>query len=208
MGDASILRFQSRTHQALVIVPLRNYMEMSMASQLDRLVKLMPPLSPRPGNVVDWKLAEDVFGVTFPTDYKQFIDLYGNVIWCDAFRPFYPNTSSRAECENSKQHYLDVLSKMYKFDIITGDGVRVDIPPYPTRGGLLPCLADTDGGWVCWHMKGNPEKWTMTLYNGGTMWFFPMSLTKMIADWIEQVPPADAVWHSEHLEPDEYGITP
>jgi hypothetical protein len=177
-------------------------------TNLDRLVKLMPPLSPRPGGDVDWGLAEDVFNITFPADYKQFINTYGNVIWCDVFRPFFPNTTTRKDCEESRQQYIDVLSNMYKHDILDGNGDKINIPPYPANGGLLPCLADTNGGWVCWHVQGKPDKWTTVLYNGGTAWFFPMGLTRLIADWIERIPPADAIWDESHLEPENFGITP
>ena len=44
----------------------------------------------------DWSRPEirSLFELAFPEDYKQFIHTYGNVIWCDLFRPVYPDTSS------------------------------------------------------------------------------------------------------------------
>ena len=175
---------------------------------LARLKKLMPPLDSPPESVVEWSLAETGFGITFPEDYKEFVRTYGNVIWCDLFRPIYPATSTQQACEESKAYCLKVLSYMYKAKILGGDGKQISIPPYPALGGLLPCLADTNGGYLCWHTSGQPNEWTTALYYGGNAWFFPMGLTQLIADWIEQIPPADAIWDTHHLEPDDYGISP
>jgi hypothetical protein len=83
---------------------------------------------------------------------------------------------------------------------------EIDIPPYPAGGGLLPCLADTNGGFICWHTTGPPDEWTTAMVNSGNIWFFPMGITQLIADWIEQIPPGDDLWDKHHLEPGDYGI--
>ena len=80
---------------------------------VEKLRKLVPPLEPPPENDVDWKIAEQIFGIDFPEDFKHFVKVYGNVMWCDMFRPIYPKTESIESCEQSKQYVLRTLSAMY-----------------------------------------------------------------------------------------------
>ncbi len=82
-------------------------------SHVQKLTQLVPPLDPPPENVVDWKMAEDVFGISYPNDFRQLIHCYGNVMWCDLFRPVYPKTQTRAGCQESKEYVLELLSAMY-----------------------------------------------------------------------------------------------
>jgi hypothetical protein len=76
---------------------------------LERLKTLMPPLPNPPNRDVDWELAEDVYGLPFPSDFKEFVATYGNLRWCDLFAPIYPITSSRKTCVKSRELVLDYL---------------------------------------------------------------------------------------------------
>jgi len=174
---------------------------------LDKLKKLMPPLDPPPENSVDWAMAEQVFGLSFPNDFKQFVYTYGNVIWCDLFRTIYPETDTREACLKSREYTLELLSHICSDRLYDADGNVFDIPPYPSPGGLLPCLTDTNSDFICWRTVGHPDEWTTVKYSVGSVFMFPFDLTQLICDWIEQIPPADQAWSSYFLKPEKYGIS-
>jgi len=178
-----------------------------MASQhLERLKTFMPPLNPPPENEVNWKMAEEVFGLSFPLDFKQFVFTYGNVIWCDLFRAIYPETSSREACEKSREDLIETLTHICSDRLYDEAGNIVNIPAYPSPGGLLPCLTDTNTAFMCWRTVGAPHEWTLLKYSSGNLFMFPMDLTQLICDWIERKPPADKAWGEFFLKPERYGI--
>jgi hypothetical protein len=128
-------------------------------NHLERLKRLMPPIDPPPESDVNWPMAEEIFGTRFPTDFKNLIATYGNVIWCDLFRFIYPETSDEPACRRSREDVIETLSYLCGGENRLWDesGQEIHIPPYPESGGLLPCLTDTNTGFVCWHMVGNPD---------------------------------------------------
>jgi hypothetical protein len=168
---------------------------------IEKLKKAMPPLDPPPDNVVDWAMVRDVYGLDFPNDFKDFITTYGNVIWCDLFRAIYPETGTRQECEASRTDVLETLSLIGGDRLYDVDGNVVEVPCYPTPGGLLPCLTDTNSDFILWRTEGEPDDWTVVKYSCGNVFMFDFGLTQLICDWIERVPPADQVWGAVFLGP-------
>lgn len=171
---------------------------------VNRLKQLMPPLEPPPDNQVDWEVAEDVFGRSFPIDFKEFVRAYGNVIWCDLFRAIYPGSETRDACQKSRDYVENLLAAMYGAKLWGSDGKEIHIPPYPASEGLLPCLIDTNSDIVCWYTVGHPDSWTTVLFQEGNLFFFPCDVTQLICDWIEQIPPAAEVWGTLNMR--KFGI--
>jgi hypothetical protein len=170
---------------------------------LDRIKQRLPPLDPPPESHVDWTMAEGVYGLAFPTDFKQFIATYGNVEWCDLFRPVYPRTESRKACEQSRASVLQTLDAMYAARLWDRDGNLVNIPPYPASGGLLPCVIDSNSDVLCWRTDGPPDGWTLAYFQEGNVFFYPCDVTQLICDWIERIPPATEVWGDPTQRPFE-----
>lgn len=166
----------------------------------------MLPLSPPPDNTVDWALAEEVYRLSFPNDFKQFIGVYGNIIWCDLFRAIYPETQSRDMCEKSKEYVHEILAAIFSGELWDVDGNAINLLPYPSTGGLLPCLVDTNTSFICWITKGKPDEWTTVKCSSGTVCMYPFSLTELIINWLEQIPPADKVWSSYFFGPKKFGV--
>src|SRR5262245_44742831 len=115
----------------------------------------MPPPAAPPQNDIDWEVAEDVLGLKLPDDFKGFVRAYGNSIWCDTFRPVYPE-NSRKGCEEYRTYLLELLEPM---DYLYDDKQDLDFKRYPERGGLLPCLIDFGGKHVCWVAEGDANNW-------------------------------------------------
>lgn len=175
---------------------------------LERLKELMPPLEPAPDSVVDWNVARDVFGLSFPADFTEFVATYGNVIWCDLFRPIYPITKTLSDCQKSKDHVLEILGRMYKSDLLDEENRIINLPHYPAPGGIFPCLVDTNGCYICWITTGAPDNWITAKFDSGYLQVFQCDLTQLICAWIEQKPPASDIWDSTFLETDNYGLAP
>jgi len=172
---------------------------------LEELKVLMPPLEPPPDNNVDWEMAEQVCRIRFPEDFKQFISIYGNVIWCDLFRAIYPETDTWEKCEKSREEVLETLAIIFNDGFCNEDGTAItNLRPHPNPGGLLPCLTDTNSSFVCWLTSGKPEEWTLIKWHFGTVTFYDFTLTQLIRDWIKQVPPAKDAWGAFFLKPENY----
>ena len=78
------------------------------AKYIDKLKKLLPPPAKPPLNEANWQVAEEILGLQIPADFKEFVQTYGNAIWCDSFKPVYPG-NTRRECEEYKAHLLELL---------------------------------------------------------------------------------------------------
>jgi hypothetical protein len=168
---------------------------------VEKLRKLAPPLEAAPENVVDWAMAEKVYDLVFPEDFKKFIGVYGNVMWWDLFRPIYPRTESLDACRESKESVVRLLASMYSAKLWNENGEVVDIPPYPKPEGLLPCFLDTNGDIVCWHTVGEPDQWKVVVFQEGNLFFFPFDVTQLICDWVEHIPPASGIWRPFDIRP-------
>src|SRR5690349_17863842 len=131
---------------------------------LQKLASLVPPLDQPPENVVDWGMVEQEYGLPFPDDFKKLVTTYGNVMWCDLFRPIVPKTDSLNACRKSKAYVLSLLAAMYATQLWDEHGNEVDIPPYPAREGLLPCVIDTNSDIISWYTLGDPDEWKTVLF--------------------------------------------
>jgi hypothetical protein len=86
-------------------------------------------------------------------------------------------------------------------------GKKLEIPLYPDPGGLLPCLLDFGGGFLCWITEGEPDGWSvMTWYAGTCVIFRGMSVTRLICEWIEQKGRAKSAWPDSYLQPESFEL--
>jgi hypothetical protein len=117
---------------------------------------LKPPASPiDAGKGKDWGSITAKFNAPLPTDYMQFIDIYGSGEvggWLTVFNPF---------SENQNISLLDQF-----FFLLSGlNATKSEFPescPYPLLfepGGLLPWGISIDGDIYCWLTVGASGKW-------------------------------------------------
>ena len=134
----------------------------------------------------DWQHVEQRLVTALPTDYKQFIQLYGTgaineflVIWNPFASNEYVNLLQRSQVEGDA--YRSTKSS-YPHHFV--DDV------YPDLGGLLAFAATDNGEVLYWRTQGQPDQWTVSVYesrgpkhfdcNGSMTQFLIWLLTKTI----------------------------
>lgn len=123
------------------------------AAELASLVA--PPPSSERRSASSWAAVEAAVGTALPTDYKDFIDVFGtgrlaNFIWI--FDPF-----SEARYLNLVEQAPRHLSELRRLASDFGEKLQFDL--YPDAGGLLPLGVTDNGDLLHWLTKGRPNDW-------------------------------------------------
>jgi hypothetical protein len=139
------------------------------------LVSLVTPPS-RPigvGSPQGWLDVEKRLGGRLPSDFKQYIDTYGQGEILDlAFveSPFAWDAGDRWFSERSRilEYFRGAL-----------DAYGFGLQAWPEKGGILPWGSDSDGNYLSWKTSDSPEDWTTVVifdrFGGYTS--IPLSMT-------------------------------
>lgn len=121
---------------------------------------LKPPTAPvELGISQNWGRITSKFGFPLPTDYMQFVDLYGSGEiggWLTVFNPFSKNPNI-----SFVEQFFYVLSSISE--------IKKEFPescPYPLLfepEGLLPWGISIDGDIYCWSTTGSSGKWKIVI---------------------------------------------
>ena len=121
-------------------------------------------IAPIPRNTVEtanwsmWRELEPSWGITFPSDYKEFISSYGTVCIADFIYVFNPISKNRnvnlVEMRDQVLNGFRYLRDKY-------GASEVPFPLYPEPGGLLPCGTTDNGNTLFWLTDGSPENWPL-----------------------------------------------
>lgn len=154
-----------------------------------------PPENPRHCDV-DWAAVEKTIGLTYPATFKEFVGVYGGSIWCDHFGPFY----AAGPLQNLKKFKRTVADRlkwlegnMYVFD--TGRR-KIDLPLYPSAGGLFPFAHDFSGSLYCWQTSSmDPGEWPIVCwFQSSIVVLNDMTIGKMLWDWLDGAPRMVDLW--------------
>jgi hypothetical protein len=107
-----------------------------------------------------WQKIEDELGISFPDDYKQFIDIFGtayigNFIY--VLNPFAENRNF-----NFSEQHIMILEAFREIGSFFG-GEKFPYPLYPDKGGLLPWGFSINGDHLFWFAQGEPQEWTIAV---------------------------------------------
>jgi hypothetical protein len=157
-------------------------------------VRLPRPVKPyKAGNTEGWSIVETRLGTKLPTDYKEFINVYGSGIICGFLRihnPFVAET----------EHYTDwFYSVMEMFKVIE----KFDAPLFPMPHGLLPCGRTENGGlYIVWKTGRIPDAWTIGLINMDTLniTYLEYSLVYFIARVIQGNVPGKVLNYADRID--------
>ena len=127
-------------------------------SALEEICHLIPPPI-RPNNAGhDWKYVENQLGLRLPSDYKDFVSLYGKgVFGRDQLWVFHPLSWS-----NIRDSWADRASIFRDW---ADAGVEVPYPVFPDFEGLLPCVTLSDVNSFCWLTRGSPDNWPIVYFD-------------------------------------------
>jgi hypothetical protein len=127
-------------------------------------------------------------GFRLPTDYKDYVSLYGAGRWADFFAilsPFYewkqPQTTDYFDWIRTRLDGLDEMHQSFPHHA----------PPFyrhPAPGGLVPIGYTDNGGTLCWQTIDEPDSWTIVCFAGKfSLGYdkFPMCLTGFLAELLE-----------------------
>jgi hypothetical protein len=160
---------------------------------------LAPPLKPHCAvrDEAAWQALEQKHQIVFPSDFKQFIGVYGTgtiVDFITIFNPF-----SITEDANFFHNMEFVLPNERRFQ-------QIPLPLYPEAHGLLPFATTYDGDNLWWQTTGMPDEWhtVITRVKSDEYELYPMTVTEFFTQIIvhDPDPKKDIVTNSDIL----YGL--
>lgn len=151
------------------------------------LILAPPPVFPiAVGNIELWGREQIKWNLSFPEDYVDFINRYGNGRFNGFFgfpSPFY--ASKRELCfADFVQLRLDGI----KFAQRHMPKHTASFPLYPTNGGLFPIGYTDNGGTFFWETAGAPSKWKIVCMDNGysnRCDIFDLPVTDFVSHWLE-----------------------
>lgn len=160
---------------------------------------LAPPLKPHCAvrDEAAWQTLEQQHQLIFPSDFKQFIGVYGTgtiVDFITIFNPF-----STYESANFFHNMNFVLPNERRFQ-------QIPLPLYPEPNGLLPFANTYDGDNLWWQTTGAPDEWhtVITRVKSDEYERYPLTMTEFFTNLIahDPDPKKDIVTNSDIL----YGL--
>jgi hypothetical protein len=149
--------------------------------QRELLSEAPPPTQPEYAGAPDaWEAVEASLGSRLPADYKWLINTYGSGDFCDLLVVLSPFVAS--ESSNLVEQVRPILGT-YK----SGGPDLCPFPCFPEPGGLLPFAGDTNGGNLFWLTRGEPDDWTLVIFDWRGGWDYqeyPLGLVRFLAEWI------------------------
>ncbi|MFL9674322.1 MULTISPECIES: SMI1/KNR4 family protein [Pseudomonas] len=169
---------------------------------INKLIALLSPPSQRIFDNAVWATFESEGGLRLPSDFKQFISIYGcgavdDFVW--VLDPFSENSNLNFD---KSQYFIDAYAVMRQEFL--SDYPR---PDYPAEGSFLPWAVTDNGETFVWLVDGEPDSWKVAIhssdqgeeeiYNFGCVEFILKLLSRDISSKIlpGQFPPVDLDKH-------------
>ncbi|MGW3761526.1 SMI1/KNR4 family protein [Streptomyces sp. NPDC005131] len=137
-----------------------------MHPEVAELVRLMPPPVGDPGPAIDWARAEQAWEMVFPSDYKDFVNVYGKGSFvAESVGSFFgvvvPECSPEGETVGSMREETAIAQE--DWDEGYGDKPE-DLPPGADR--MVTWAVDASADLLCWLVTGpDPDVWPVAVYN-------------------------------------------
>lgn len=132
-----------------------------------KLILPIPDLANSTANSSKWREVEKKIGVVLPSDYKEFISLYGSGVIDNFIMIYSPFT------ENENMNFFN----QQKLNNEAYINLKVSFPedfPYevfPTNGGILPWGRTENGDTLNWIVDTNHGDWAILVSDGSGDYF-------------------------------------
>ncbi len=172
--------------------------ELTINSALDQIYGLVPPPKSPSGLERGWDEVQNELGLTLPSDYKQFIDQYGDGVIAGAGIDLGYISIWDWRSQRSSLHGIESVVKNYEAERNSGHDFPYDC--FPTPGGLLPFGGTPSGDHFNWRTSGDPESWDVVFY------YFDGAQMKLLEGNSFSQALADILNHESALVPDQIGL--
>ncbi len=161
-----------------------------MSPGIIKLIAVQPsPLNPLGARgATNWTSIESKVGTRLPTDYKEYVGVFGAGSWAEflcVLTPFY-----RWSHPESVDFFTWVKTRLSGLNDVHQTFPEFAPPfcEFPASGGLFPIGFTDNGGTICWQTEGTPDSWPVVIlaeeyplgYNK-----YDTSLTEFLADLLE-----------------------
>ena len=148
---------------------------------LDDLIAIAPPgLAGRQD--IDWNAVENQLSFRLPSDYKALFSKYGPGMFSEYVY--------LGDIASNVPRYLGGVERTYSIieqGRLKGPAYWIDLPLYPTPGGIFPWGHDDNGGELAWLPDtDDPDRWPVIATDGDCSGYdrFDMSVTEFILKWL------------------------
>jgi len=147
------------------------------------LARIMPPPAKPLEADGSWFHAEEILGMGFPDDFKDFIRIYGSGTighFMSVLNPFAQNPNLNLLEQSRSQ--LDVLH------YLRDRGESNPYALYPESGGLLPVAGTDNGDFIYWLTRGGAADWTIVVNESRSPEYeqFDCNLTEFLEKLLDQ----------------------
>lgn len=137
---------------------------MTAQGSVEALGELLPP-RPGSGLAVDWAVVEDAWGLEFPSDYKNLIAHYGDVVLGDYLQVVAPSTVTPETCDEpgAPRGGMGFITADARDTWVKTDHTQIDADPEE----LLVWGAASSADLFCWLTRGEPGTWPVLVFSHG-----------------------------------------
>lgn len=129
-----------------------------MNQNIRKLMDLMPPHEGA-GDAIDWHRTREVWGCDFPSDFRDFMTVYGSGTIEDGLAISRQNEGAPGD---GPYDVWFVPSPDWLED------VSAPYPAWPTEGSLICWGEDANQNLMCWSTRGSdPDKWPVAVWDSG-----------------------------------------
>lgn len=102
-------------------------------------------------------------GVKLPSDYKNFIDMYGAGSVCSAEGDFASINIWNYRGVSNVRDWAASATRRYNDDLLAGH--KLPYVGYPNMDGILAWGSTPAGDFFNWRMRGKPNDWDVVFYH-------------------------------------------
>lgn len=175
----------------------------AMQSNIQELIRLLPPPTSPRHNRGDWAQVEAALNTALPDDFKEFTEAYGSVKICN-----YLVIHTPFPFKEEYSTFLGSLSQEY--DSVVGGRDKILLSEFPEPGGLLGIGGTDSADVISWITKGQPNEWGIFFWKWpGTdvFTFEQLNLTGFLVDLVSMRSPLFPLLMPEpFFSPEKRGI--
>ncbi|MEH0549995.1 SMI1/KNR4 family protein [Streptomyces sp. B21-101] len=137
---------------------------MAAQSGFEVLAELLPP-RPGSGLVVDWAAVEGAWGLEFPSDYKNLIAHYGDVLLGDYLQVIAPSTVTPETCDEpgAPRGGMGFITADARDTWADTEPAEIEAEPEE----LVAWGAASGADLFCWLTRGEPGNWPVLVFSHG-----------------------------------------